>query len=170
MIRVGIGGWVFAPWRGVFYPKGLPQARELEFASRKLTTIERGLGMLPLDQQRLFRACGGASARRTRRGSPDRRAGDRSPLRWRALRGHHGPPYAPSLSGCRTCRSRSSGCSWLRPPLIALPSADDASTSLGRRLLHCGVNPASSVSFPSFGGWRASMIGRGADDGERSPE
>jgi uncharacterized protein YecE (DUF72 family) len=40
MIRVGIGGWVFAPWRGTFYPKGLAQARELEFASRKLTTIE----------------------------------------------------------------------------------------------------------------------------------
>ena len=40
MIRVGIGGWVFAPWRGEFYPKGLPQARELEHASRKLTSIE----------------------------------------------------------------------------------------------------------------------------------
>jgi uncharacterized protein YecE (DUF72 family) len=40
MIRVGIGGWVFAPWRGEFYPKGLPQARELEHASRQLTAIE----------------------------------------------------------------------------------------------------------------------------------
>src|SRR5882757_8984652 len=40
MIRVGIGGWVFKPWRGEFYPEGLPQARELEYASRKLTTIE----------------------------------------------------------------------------------------------------------------------------------
>jgi uncharacterized protein YecE (DUF72 family) len=40
MIRVGIGGWVFPPWRGEFYPKGLPQARELEHASRKLTAIE----------------------------------------------------------------------------------------------------------------------------------
>jgi uncharacterized protein YecE (DUF72 family) len=40
MIRVGIGGWVFAPWRGEFYPKGLPQARELEHASRNLTSIE----------------------------------------------------------------------------------------------------------------------------------
>src|SRR6266403_655572 len=40
MIRVGIGGWVFEPWRGAFYPKGLPQARELEYASRKLTAIE----------------------------------------------------------------------------------------------------------------------------------
>jgi uncharacterized protein YecE (DUF72 family) len=40
MIRVGIGGWVFKPWRGEFYPKELPQARELEHASRKLGTIE----------------------------------------------------------------------------------------------------------------------------------
>jgi uncharacterized protein YecE (DUF72 family) len=40
MIRVGIGGWEFKPWRGVFYPAGLPQARELECASRKLTSIE----------------------------------------------------------------------------------------------------------------------------------
>ncbi len=40
MIRVGIGGWVFPPWRGTFYPKGLPQARELEYASRKVTSIE----------------------------------------------------------------------------------------------------------------------------------
>jgi uncharacterized protein YecE (DUF72 family) len=39
-IRVGIGGWVFPAWRGVFYPKGLPQARELEHASRHLTSIE----------------------------------------------------------------------------------------------------------------------------------
>ena len=39
-IRAGIGGWTFAPWRGVFYPKGLTQARELEFASRAVTSIE----------------------------------------------------------------------------------------------------------------------------------
>ena len=39
-IRVGIGGWTFEPWRGVFYPKGLPHARELEYASEHLTTIE----------------------------------------------------------------------------------------------------------------------------------
>jgi len=39
-IRVGIGGWVFPAWRGVFYPPGLPQAQELHFASRALTTIE----------------------------------------------------------------------------------------------------------------------------------
>jgi uncharacterized protein YecE (DUF72 family) len=39
-IRVGVGGWTFEPWRGEFYPKGLPHARELEYASRKLTSIE----------------------------------------------------------------------------------------------------------------------------------
>ena len=40
MIRVGIGGWVFAPWRGVFYPPGLAQSRELAHASRRVTSIE----------------------------------------------------------------------------------------------------------------------------------
>jgi uncharacterized protein YecE (DUF72 family) len=39
-VRVGIGGWVYEDWRGRFYPDGLPQKRELEYASRKLTTIE----------------------------------------------------------------------------------------------------------------------------------
>src|SRR5260370_40476311 len=40
MIRVGIGGWASAPWRGPFYPKGLPHARELAHASRNVTSIE----------------------------------------------------------------------------------------------------------------------------------
>jgi len=40
MIRVGIGGWTYEPWRGVFYPKGLPHARELAHASRHVTSIE----------------------------------------------------------------------------------------------------------------------------------
>jgi uncharacterized protein YecE (DUF72 family) len=39
-IRVGIGGWTYAPWRGSFYPAGLPQKRELEYASRQVTAIE----------------------------------------------------------------------------------------------------------------------------------
>jgi len=39
-IRVGIGGWTYEPWRGVFYPEDLPQKRELEYASRQLTSIE----------------------------------------------------------------------------------------------------------------------------------
>ncbi len=39
-IRIGVGGWTFEPWRGPFYPSDLPKARELEYASRKLTSIE----------------------------------------------------------------------------------------------------------------------------------
>ena len=39
-IRIGVGGWTYAPWRGPFYPDGLAQKRELEFASRALTSIE----------------------------------------------------------------------------------------------------------------------------------
>ena len=39
-IRIGVGGWTYPPWRGVFYPDKLPQKKELEFASRALTAIE----------------------------------------------------------------------------------------------------------------------------------
>ena len=39
-IRVGIGGWTYEPWRGTFYPDKWPQKRELEHASRQLTSIE----------------------------------------------------------------------------------------------------------------------------------
>ena len=39
-IRIGVGGWTYEPWRGVFYPAGLPHACELEHASRHLTSIE----------------------------------------------------------------------------------------------------------------------------------
>jgi uncharacterized protein YecE (DUF72 family) len=39
-IRIGIGGWNYAPWRGVFYPKGLAQAKELAYAASRLTSIE----------------------------------------------------------------------------------------------------------------------------------
>jgi uncharacterized protein YecE (DUF72 family) len=39
-IRIGIGGWTFEPWRGSFYPKGLPHAKELTYAGERLTSIE----------------------------------------------------------------------------------------------------------------------------------
>jgi uncharacterized protein YecE (DUF72 family) len=40
MIRIGISGWRYEPWRGVFYPQGLPQRRELEFAARHFPSLE----------------------------------------------------------------------------------------------------------------------------------
>jgi uncharacterized protein YecE (DUF72 family) len=39
-IRIGVGGWTFEPWRGVFYPDRLPHRQELEYAASKLTSIE----------------------------------------------------------------------------------------------------------------------------------
>lgn len=40
MIRVGIGGWTYEPWRGSFYPPKLPQAKEIAFATSAMTAIE----------------------------------------------------------------------------------------------------------------------------------
>src|SRR6185503_13598457 len=39
-VRVGISGWRYPPWRGVFYPDGLPQRSELHFASRAVRSVE----------------------------------------------------------------------------------------------------------------------------------
>ena len=40
IVRIGIGGWTYAPWRGVFYPEGLAHRRELEFAAASFGAIE----------------------------------------------------------------------------------------------------------------------------------
>jgi len=39
-IRVGISGWTYSPWRGKFYPRGLPQRLELAYASRRFSALE----------------------------------------------------------------------------------------------------------------------------------
>jgi uncharacterized protein YecE (DUF72 family) len=39
-LRIGISGWRYEPWRGVFYPKGLPQRSELHFASSMMRSVE----------------------------------------------------------------------------------------------------------------------------------
>jgi uncharacterized protein YecE (DUF72 family) len=39
-IRIGISGWRYEPWRGIFYPEDLPQREELHYASRAVSTIE----------------------------------------------------------------------------------------------------------------------------------
>jgi len=39
-IRVGISGWTYPPWRGNFYPRGLPQRLELAYASRRFNALE----------------------------------------------------------------------------------------------------------------------------------
>ena len=39
-IRIGISGWTYPPWRGVFYPPDLPHRRELEFAASRMNSVE----------------------------------------------------------------------------------------------------------------------------------
>jgi uncharacterized protein YecE (DUF72 family) len=53
-IRVGIGGWDFEPWRQSFYPPGLPKAKQLEHASRRLTAIEINATYYKLQKPELF--------------------------------------------------------------------------------------------------------------------
>jgi uncharacterized protein YecE (DUF72 family) len=55
MIRIGISGWRYGGWRGVFYPKGLQQRRELEFASRHFPTIEINGTFYSLQRAAYFR-------------------------------------------------------------------------------------------------------------------
>lgn len=40
VVRIGTSGWLYMPWRGSFYPKGLPHKRELAYLSRQMTTVE----------------------------------------------------------------------------------------------------------------------------------
>ena len=55
IIRVGVGGWTYPPWRGVFYPEDLPHARELAYASSLLTSIEINGTFYRLQQPAVFR-------------------------------------------------------------------------------------------------------------------
>jgi uncharacterized protein YecE (DUF72 family) len=54
-IRIGISGWRYRGWRGVFYPKGLQQRRELEFASRIFPSIEINGTFYSLQRPEFFR-------------------------------------------------------------------------------------------------------------------
>lgn len=53
-IRVGIGGWSFEPWRKTFYPPGTPQSRELDYASRHVTSIEVNSTFYRLQKPEVF--------------------------------------------------------------------------------------------------------------------
>ncbi|HEY3436324.1 MAG TPA: DUF72 domain-containing protein [Actinotalea sp.] len=55
-IRIGISGWRYKPWRGTWYPPGLPQRLELEHASRLLRTIEINGSFYALQRPDSYRA------------------------------------------------------------------------------------------------------------------
>ena len=53
-IRTGMGGWSYEPWRETFYPQGLTQKRELEYASRHVTAIEINSTFYRLQRPEIF--------------------------------------------------------------------------------------------------------------------
>lgn len=55
IVRTGTAGWVFAPWRGAFYPAGLPQKQELAYASAQLGAIEINATFRALQKPQSFR-------------------------------------------------------------------------------------------------------------------
>jgi uncharacterized protein YecE (DUF72 family) len=59
-ILVGIGGWDYDPWRGTFYPEGLPKTKQLEYASARLTAIEINATHYKLQTPELFRRWAGS--------------------------------------------------------------------------------------------------------------
>jgi uncharacterized protein YecE (DUF72 family) len=63
-VHIGISGWRYAPWRGVFYPKGLVQRRELEFAARRFDTIEINGSFYSLQDARSWQAWHDATPKR----------------------------------------------------------------------------------------------------------
>ena len=56
MIRIGISGWRYEPWRGVFYPEGLPHRRELEFCAGHFPTVEINGSFYSLQRPEYYRA------------------------------------------------------------------------------------------------------------------
>lgn len=60
-VRVGISGWTYPPWRGVFYPSGLRQADELAWAAARLSTIEVNGSFYALQKPDSYRAWAAAT-------------------------------------------------------------------------------------------------------------
>ncbi len=54
-VRIGISGWTYPPWRGVFFPEDLPQKRELEYASRQVNSIEINGSFYSLQRPKSYR-------------------------------------------------------------------------------------------------------------------
>ena len=60
-VRIGISGWRYAGWRGVFYPPKLPQRRELEFAAESFPSVEINGTFYSLQRPSSFRMWAGAT-------------------------------------------------------------------------------------------------------------
>lgn len=148
MIRVGIGGWVFKPWRGTFYPEGLPQAHELAHASRAVTTIEIN--------GTFYGAQKPASFQRWAAEAPDEFVfslkGPRFTTHRRVL-AEAGPSIERFFaSGVRELKSKLGPILWQMPPTKAFEGEDFAAflALLPQRLDGRAIRHAVEIRHPSF--------------------
>jgi uncharacterized protein YecE (DUF72 family) len=113
-IRIGISGWRYAPWRGVFYPAGWVQRRELEFASRALSSIELNGSFYALQQPQSY-------ADWYRQTPPDfvfSVKGNRFITHQRRLRDIERPLANFFASGLFNLREKLGPCLWQLPPSL----------------------------------------------------
>lgn len=138
---IGISGWRYAPWRGVFYPPGLAQQRELEFASRALPTIEINGSFYALQRPQSYAAWYAATPPSFRFSIK----GNRTITHILRLRGIEGPLANMFASGVFTLREKLGAFLWQFPPsfhyapellepfLGLLPHDTEAALALARR-------------------------------------
>ena len=140
-IHIGISGWRYPPWRGVFFPEGLPQARELEYASRAVPTIEINGSFYSLQRPESYAAWYEA----TPPGFIFSHKGNRFITHTLRLREIDGPLANVLASGVFNLREKLGPFLWQFPPnfkfdpermehfLSMLPHDTDAAVELARR-------------------------------------
>jgi uncharacterized protein YecE (DUF72 family) len=143
MIRVGTSGWRYPEWRGVFYPKGLPQRRELEYISRKLDTLEINGSFYSLQRPESYQ--------RWYAETPDgflfAVKGSRFITHMRRLRDVEAPLARFFASGVYLLRDKLGPVLWQLPPTFAF---DPDRLTAFFRLLPRPTRHALEVRHPSF--------------------
>ena len=139
-IRVGVGGWVYEPWRDNFYPAGLAsQPRELEYLSRRVTAIEINATYYRTQKPRPA-SPSGAMRRPTTSSSPSRRrATPRIGACWARPENRSSASSGAGSPSSDRSSDRSSGSSRRRSnstPTTSLPSCAAAGASGGTPLRH----------------------------------
>jgi uncharacterized protein YecE (DUF72 family) len=161
-IRIGISGWRYAPWRGVFYPPGLVQRRELEFAAAQFDSIELNgsfYGLLRPEYYERWRA-------QTPRGFVFSVKAPRRITHMSRLREIDGPLGRFFGSGVLRLRDKLGPLLWQFPPnlhfdearwsafLAALPKDTDAARACARR---AGADTAAVPRAGCATRWRSAI-------------
>ncbi|MHA3703937.1 DUF72 domain-containing protein [Jatrophihabitans sp. YIM 134969] len=135
-VRIGISGWRYPPWRGVWYPKGLPQRRELEYSASRLATVEINGTFYSLQKPEYFRDW----AAQVPEGFVFSVKGPRFVTHMKKLRDVEVPVANFFASGVLALRERLGPVLWQLPPNFGFDGArlDDFLASLPRTTVAAG--------------------------------